>query len=168
MEIVANLQRQPVHARGKLHVDDVLAIAEMDPRRRLRNLGARRQAIGIDADVIVPERRPVSVTVPAGTAAIAKFSEPNSSETGLVTVVPSRGWTKNTRGPLDPQAAVTSTVAHIAVSNRIRMGPMIISPAVSVRPHPDRRRPADVLEALRLLLKGEGFQIDTVDRLPPP
>ena len=63
---------------GQLHVDDVLAVAEMHPRRRARDGRPRRQAIGVDADVMMTEAGRVSVTVPAGTAAIWKFSAPNS------------------------------------------------------------------------------------------
>ena len=58
VEIVAHLQRQPVLARGQLHLDDVLAVTEMHPRRRARDGRTRRQAIGVDADVVMAERRP--------------------------------------------------------------------------------------------------------------
>src|SRR5262245_53426763 len=56
--VVANLQRQLVLARRQLHVDLVLSVAEVDPWRRLRDDCPRRQAIGVDRDMVVPHARP--------------------------------------------------------------------------------------------------------------
>lgn len=57
MQVVTKLQRQPVLAGGELHVDDVLAVPEMHPRRCTRDDGARRQAVGVDRHVMVPKVR---------------------------------------------------------------------------------------------------------------
>src|SRR6185312_6892717 len=54
VQIVAELQRQPVLAGRELHVDFRVAFAEMDPRRRaLDDRLCWLQASGVDADVIV-------------------------------------------------------------------------------------------------------------------
>ena len=61
MQVVAKLQRQPVLPRRQLHVDDVLAIAEMHPWRRPGNHGVRRKAVRIDAHVVVGARVPILI-----------------------------------------------------------------------------------------------------------
>ena len=54
VQVVAKLQRELVLARGQLAVEHVLAVAEMHPRRRaLDDVLAGRQAVLIDADVVV-------------------------------------------------------------------------------------------------------------------
>lgn len=58
VQIVANLQREPVASCRELHVDDVLAVTKVNPRGGLGNVGARRQAVGVNADVIVPQSGP--------------------------------------------------------------------------------------------------------------
>ena len=54
VQVVAELQRELVLARGQLPVEHVLAVAEVDPRRRaLDDVLAGRQTVLIDADVVV-------------------------------------------------------------------------------------------------------------------
>ena len=57
VKVVADLQRQPMAACRQLHVDYVLPVAKVDPRRRARNGGAGREAVGVDGDMVVAEVR---------------------------------------------------------------------------------------------------------------
>ena len=59
MQVVAELQRQLVRARLELHVDLGVAGAEVHPVRcPLHDLGAGRQAILFDADMVMAHARP--------------------------------------------------------------------------------------------------------------
>jgi hypothetical protein len=57
MEIVAKLQRQPVLAGRKLHLDDVLAVAEVYPWRRTWNHRSRWKTVGINSHMMVADIR---------------------------------------------------------------------------------------------------------------
>ena len=58
VQVVANLEREPMLAGRELHVDDVLAIAEVHPWRRPRDHCSGREAVCIDCDVVVAEIGP--------------------------------------------------------------------------------------------------------------
>src|SRR5256885_5098290 len=59
VQIVTELQGQLVLAWRQLHVDFGFAVAEVHPRRRAFDDGrARREAVLIDADVMVPHAWP--------------------------------------------------------------------------------------------------------------
>src|SRR5262249_49101921 len=59
VQIVTQLQRELVRARRQLHVDFGFAVAEMHPcRRAFYDRGSRRQAVLIDADVMMTDARP--------------------------------------------------------------------------------------------------------------
>ena len=58
MQVVTHLQRQAVLSGWQLHVDDVLPVAEMHPRRCTRNHRSRRQTVGVDRHVMMSEVRP--------------------------------------------------------------------------------------------------------------
>src|SRR2546422_1769923 len=58
MQVIAHLQCQLVRPRGQLHVDEVLPVAEMHPRRGARDDRVGGQAVSVHANVIVAERRP--------------------------------------------------------------------------------------------------------------
>jgi hypothetical protein len=58
VKVVTDLQRQPVLAWRQLHIDDVLAVAEMHPRRGARDGRPGGQAVGVDTHVVVAKVRP--------------------------------------------------------------------------------------------------------------
>ena len=58
MQVVPDLQRERMRACGQLHVDDVVAVAEMHPWGRARNRRSRRQALGVNRHVVVAHLRP--------------------------------------------------------------------------------------------------------------
>ena len=58
MQVVANLQRQPVLPWRQLHLDDVLAIAEVHPWRRSGNGCSGRKAVRVNGDVMMADVRP--------------------------------------------------------------------------------------------------------------
>src|SRR5262245_16806826 len=82
--VVADLEGELVLSGRQLHLDLILAIAEVHPGRRLGNNGARRQTIGVNGHMVMADAGAGGLHVPLGHRLNLELLDPKTKPHGAL------------------------------------------------------------------------------------